>query len=166
MKQRFILAACLLISSRINAFVIIDRVVFRKITDIHSGRSYWKLTLIEDLTRYAPTLTQVDEQLHILQTALKASHADILTDIEKHWTNDYDRLMVDFRDLKADFHELWKAYQELEKLEDGGRPSDRRAKRSLLPFIGSLTSFLFGTVSKGDLNAVKKNMNKLSNNQN
>ena len=106
MEQRFILMACLLISSRINALVIRDSVVFRKITDVHSGRSYWKLTLIEDLTRYTPTLTRVDEQLHILQTALKATHAEILTGIEKHWTTDYDRLMVDFRDLKADFHEL------------------------------------------------------------
>ena len=40
-----------------------------------------------------------------------------------------------------------------------------RKRRSLLPFIGDITSFLFGTVTGSDLNSVKRNLKLLSNNQ-
>jgi uncharacterized protein YpuA (DUF1002 family) len=40
-----------------------------------------------------------------------------------------------------------------------------RRKRSLLPFVGSALSFLFGTVSEGDLNVIRNQVNTLSRNQ-
>jgi len=40
-----------------------------------------------------------------------------------------------------------------------------REKRSLLPIIGQISSFLFGTLSEGDLDEIKSNLRTLNNNQ-
>ena len=41
-----------------------------------------------------------------------------------------------------------------------------RQRPSLLPFIGSALSFLFGTVSESDLSSIRNNVKLLSQNQN
>ena len=40
-----------------------------------------------------------------------------------------------------------------------------RSNRSLLPFVGSTLSFLFGTVSEGDLNTIRTHLRRLRYNQ-
>ena len=148
---------------RLSALVIKDSVVFNKISDIHTSRSFWKLTLVEDLGSYEPKVEFANKQLSILYFSLKTLHEKIRRGGKKHWIKNFDRLLVDYADLKDEFLELKNEYNELQKLEGGER--ELRRKRSLLPFIGSLTSFLFGTVSEDDLDSVKRNLKKLSLNQ-
>lgn len=45
------------------------------------------------------------------------------------------------------------------------KPLNQRSKRALLPIFGKALSFLFGTVSEDDLNAIKSSINNLAVNQ-
>ena len=45
------------------------------------------------------------------------------------------------------------------------KPIGKRPKRAILPIVGKALSFLFGTVTKSDLNSIKSGIRKLSENQ-
>ena len=150
-----------------TTFVIKDSVVFDKNSEIHTGRSFWKLTLVEDLETYTPRLELVNYQLEQLHNELRAIHEKIVFTHTFHggeieWAEHYDRLLKDYKDLRSDFEELNNEFDELRKLENN---NNGRKRRSLLPFIGDITSFLFGTVTESDLNSVKRNLKFLANNQ-
>ena len=164
MELRTVIGILWFLSPIIRALVIKDSVVFNKVSNIHTSRSFWKLTLVEDLESYEPKLSLANGQLEVLYDALKTLHEKIRRAGKKHWVRSFERLLVDYTDLKGEFDELKNEYSELQKLEGGEK--GMREKRSLLPFIGSLTSFLFGTVSEDDLRAVKRSLRTLSLNQN
>ena len=163
MELLTVIKILLLFSPVISAVVIKDSVVFNKVSNIHTSRSFWKLTLVEDLESYEPKLSLAKGQLEELYNALATLHERIRRAGKKHWVRSFERLLVDYTDLKSEFDELRNEYNEIRKLEGGEK--NRRSKRSLLPFIGSLTSFLFGSVSEEDLSAVKRSLKTLSINQ-
>ena len=162
MDLRILIGLMCFIFSKTVTLVLKDSVVFNKISEIHTSRSFWKLTLVEDLENYTPKLDLVNRQLIRLFDELKTLRSKVKNGGETKWANSYDRLLVDYQDLRSDFDELSNEFDELRKLEDN---PNLRKKRSLLPFIGRLTSFLFGTVSESDLSTVKKNLKTLANNQ-
>ena len=141
MELRTVIGILWFLSPIIRALVIKDSVVFNKVSNIHTSRSFWKLTLVEDLESYEPKLSLANGQLEVLYDALKTLHEKIRRAGKKHWVRSFERLLVDYTDLKGEFDELKNEYSELQKLEGGEK--GMRKKRSLLPFIGSLTSFFF-----------------------
>ena len=164
MDLQILIGLMCLIFSKTVTFVLKDSVVFNRISEIHTSRSFWKLTLVEDLEYYTPKLDLVNRQLMRLFDELKTLRSKVKNGGENKWANSYDRLLVDYQDLRSDFDELSNEFDELRKLEDNP-DLRRRKKKSLIPLIGRLTSFLFGTVSESDLRTVKRNLKTLAINQ-
>ena len=149
--------------SIMEALVIRESVVFDKISTIHTSRSFWKLTLVEDLESHKPKLELANKQLMVAFAVFQSLQEQVRRSGKQRWIQSYDELLIDFKDLKREFDELRHEYNEIQKLENSGKVP--RIKRSILPFIGHLTSILFGTVSEDELESVKRNLEQLSNNQ-
>ena len=148
----------------IKMFILKESVVFKKLADIHTSRSHWRLTLIEDLTNYVPNLVHVQVQTTHLHLGLRVLLAHMKGNVSQSWKPELNELATDFQNLVSEISELSSTYQELRKLDN--LPRKYRKKRSLVPLIGTIGSYLFGIASESDLNAVKRNIHKLSNNQN
>ena len=145
------------------AIVVRDSVVFNKISNIYTSQSSWKLTLVEDLESYNPNIVVANNQIHELYEGLNTVYRRIHKNVDRQWTRNFNGLLTDFKILKNDFDDLKNEYDDIRKLER----SDKRLRvqRSLLPFVGSLTSLLFGTVSEMDLETVKRNLATISDKQ-
>ena len=160
MKIQLVLGILWGLFSGKQSFIVRDSVIFEKIKDIHTSQSFWKLTLVENLENYSPELETVSEQLSKLHDQLRYLHNKVNSE---QWTVDYKRLMLDSDHLRGYFNELREEYEELQGLTN--KDDNNRDKRSLIPLVGTLTSFLFGTTSEADLAVVKRNLRTLENNQ-
>ena len=147
-----------------NAFLLRNNVVFKKLSDVHTSKSRWKLTLVEDISDFEVHTTTAMVQVTTLQMSLRFIRAQMSEGTIKPWIEELDQMIEDYSSLQSEISEVVEMGKELRKLES--TPGNFRKKRSLIPLIGRLTSFLFGTVSEGDLNSVKRNIHRLSNNQN
>ena len=152
------------LSVRIKMFLLKESVIFKKLSDIHTSRSHWKLTLVEDLTNYVPSIIIAQSQTTHLQVELRILLAHLKGNVSQSWKPELNELASDLRNLVSEIGELSSTYRDLEKLDS--QPKRHRRKRSLIPLIGTLGSYLFGMVSESDLNAIKRNVHKLFNNQN
>ena len=149
--------------SIMETLVIRESVVFDKIATIHTSRSFWKLTLVEDLESHKPKLDIANKQLMVVFAVFQSLQEQVRRSGKQQWIQSYDELLIDFKDLKREFDELRQEYSEIQKLESSGKAP--RIKRSIMPFVGRLTSILFGTVSEDELESVNRNLKRLSNNQ-
>ena len=142
-----------------NSYIVKDGVVFDKVSDFYTGRSFWKLTLVEELTGYTPELSKVDQQLSELTNHFKTVRAQLGPN--SFWKKSFDNYWTEYKEIRNHLDDLNMEFQQLRALEFSHQG---RGKRSLLPFVGSLTSFLFGTVSEDDLLSIKRNLGALAKN--
>ena len=92
--------------SIMETLVIRESVVFDKIATIHTSRSFWKLTLVEDLESHKPKLELANKQLMVAFAVFQSLQEQVRRSGKQQWIQSYDELLIDFKDLKREFDEL------------------------------------------------------------
>ena len=100
---------------------------------------------------YKHFITRIDEELLQAQEHLNRTFTKFV-----HGTSNF-RLRQELGILNKQYDNL------INRIVQYG--SLHRQKRSLLPIVGSALSFLFGTISDGDLHTIRRNIQTISNNQ-
>ena len=160
-KILFVLWLCVEISTTL---LVRDNVVFKKLSDVHTSKSHWKLTLIEDVSVYRTHTVMAMMQVQTLQMSLRNIRVHMSERTIKPWIDELDRIISDYSSLYREVEEVAEMNADFRKLETA--PGASRQKRALLPFLGSLAGFLIGTASEQDIEAVNRNIHRLTSNQN
>ena len=147
--------------------IISDGVIFSWKADIHTSRSQWRLTLLEDMDYCSPGLELAQRQFNDLHTTLSSVSERIKSGkaviVHKgQWQKNFKQLLGGLEEIKTKVGELTREYGEFKKLE-GNRTG--RKERSILPIIGKLSSSLFGTVSEEELELVNRNLHRVADKQ-
>ena len=134
-----------------------ENIVFRKISEVTTSRSRWTVTFVIDLDPYAAVLGRIeatiDSTMGIIHSVMDNNPPEASGLI-----NNFRQLITELRTLKETHFGYVGRFAEYKILHP-------RAKRSLLPFVGQAFSCLFGTVSDGDLESIRRNLRRLRDNQ-
>ncbi len=158
-----------------------ENVVFEKSNTIYTNSARWLLTFVHDLIPYKLFIDTIGKDLNEIRGTIKVLQGQYkrnnLTGYEYTVSSlslEVDMVTDMFVGLKDNFEDLRTVTSH--KRPDGPiglyrkqkltRSKLSKNKRAILPFIGQLSSFLFGTVSEGDLEDIHRNMNRLASNQN
>ena len=138
-----------------------DNVIFNKISDISLSKSPWLLTFVIDLQPYEKFLDRLD--LNIANASRLADK--ILEYYDRQQDGEKESYVNVFRGLKSQLSNIETLHTEISDGYFGYKQLHSRKRRSLLPFIGDLSSAVFGTVSEGDLRDIRENVATLASNQ-
>jgi len=128
----------------------------------HSG---WMITIVNELEPYEKHTIAIREQLDQFAAAF-STHAINSSGVELHdiWPETIKFLRKAENNFRTEYLEIQSLYQSVRDLVDM-RLVNGRSKRALLPFVGSALSYLFGTVSEGDLDDIRQAMLQLADSQ-
>ncbi len=176
-RGALLLLACI---SHACGLVTYENVVFEKSNSIYTNNARWLLTFVHDLEPYerfidtiGSDLNDIRDTVQVLESQYRRNsltgyeHTVTSLALEVEMVKDmYIGLKDNFDDLRSvSSHEEPKpvGFHRTQELTRSNRPKNKRA---ILPFIGQLSSFLFGTVSEDDLEDIHRNLNRLATNQN
>lgn len=146
-----------------TGIMIRENVVFRKINEISPTRSRWSVTIIEEFDSYDEIIYQLYVQLNRTQVFTSALGKYYFLKRDK---NNFSKMI---ESIKTEVDNVGAVYRRIHSLLENVKyltgDNHRRRKRSLLPFVGSALSFLFGTVSEGCLNEIRNQVGTLSRDQ-
>ncbi|XP_071084800.1 uncharacterized protein [Haliotis cracherodii] len=138
--------------------IMYENIIFQKLNDITTTRSKWLVTFVIDLKPYDQFIGKcrynINQVAMMIRQLLSRYHSNQSTGILSMYT----KLDEEIIRLNATLNDLVDNFSEYSRLRT-------RPKRSLLPFVGSALSFLFGTVSEADLSTIKTNIRRLAENQ-
>ena len=134
-----------------------QNVVFCKVSEVTTARSCWSLTFVIDLNPYVTVMKTVEGNINNLLGVIQA--------VVENRAPGTNGLVNDFRGLDNELKTLRETYFGVNTRLGEYHALHTRTRRSLVPFIGQAFSFLFGTVSEGDLGAIRQNLHILRNNQ-
>jgi len=125
--------------------------VFRKVNDITTTRSKWTVSFVIDLQTYSHFIDKAKTDITNAETVAKQLVEHYNRPKEDGFLNNFVGLANELQTLKDIQEMIFKTeYRTL------GTQANRE-KRSLLPIIDQISSFLFGTLSEGDLDEIKSN---------
>ncbi|CAG2188365.1 unnamed protein product [Mytilus edulis] len=135
-----------------------ENVVFHKVNEITTTRSNWLVTFVIDLAPFENFVNQLSKD--IAQSFILAQRATLFYSKPGYemYFRTLNNLKEEYRWLTGMYETILSGLQEYDKLQ-------HRTKRSVLPFVGRIMSFLFGTVSDEDLRTINSNIRVLANNQ-
>ena len=128
--------------------------------DTHVGRSTWKITFVENLGTFESNIRNIGKKLQYLESELPQVVHSVDSKSEFQLWENFRRLSVEYNIVESAHDKIKSDYADFKLLS-----VDHRRKRSLLPFIGSISSLLFGTVSESELSSVVRNVNALGQGQ-
>ena len=134
-----------------------QNVVFRKVSEVTTTRSCWSLTFVIDLNPYVTVMKTVEGNIKNV--------LGVIQTVVENRAPGTNGLVNDFRGLDNELKTLRENYFGVNAQLGEYHSLHTRTRRSLVPFIGQAFSFLFGTVSEGDLGAIRQNLHILRNNQ-
>ena len=134
-----------------------QNVVFRKVSEVTTTRSRWSITFVIDLNPYVTVMNTVEENINHLLGVIRT--------VVENRAPGSNGLVNEFRGLSNELETLRETYFGVNARLAANHALHPRNKRSLVPFIGKAFSFLFGTVSEGDLGAIRRNLHILRSNQ-
>ncbi|CAG2242291.1 unnamed protein product [Mytilus edulis] len=135
-----------------------ENVVFHKVNEITTTRSNWLVTFVIDLAPFENFVNQLSKD--IAQSFILAQRETLFYSKPGYemYFRTLNNLKEEYRWLTGMYETILSGLQEYDKLQ-------HRTKRSVLPFVGRIMSFLFGTVSDEDLRTINSNIRVLANNQ-
>ena len=110
-----------------------------------------------DLNQYVTVMSTVGENINHLLGVIRT--------VVENRAPGSNGLVNDFRGLSNELETLRETYFGVNARLAAYHALHPRNKRSLVPFIGQAFSFVFGTVSEGDLGAIRRNLHILRINQ-
>ena len=84
-----------------NAFLLRNNVVFKKLSDVHTSKSRWKLTLVEDISDFEVHTTTAMVQVTTLQMSLRFIRAQMSEGTIKPWIEELDQMIEDYSSLQS-----------------------------------------------------------------
>ena len=146
--------------------IIHENIVFQKVNDITSTRARWLISFVQDLRPFRYFLTRVSADIDQV--------ADITDAMIHHYSGaKYESFSNTLKNLREEVESLdgvltgtLQSYMDYKSLGS-------RTRRSVLPVVGKIMSFLFGTISESDLEDIRralkvviwgkyKNLNKIT----
>lgn len=137
------------------ALILRENVAFRKTNDISISRSTWMVTLVIDLKPYEHFLDQAIANIKEIEALLESKQGFFKV----------NNFHTHFQTLENELNLLNRSHEKIVNSFSQFKLFQSRTKRSLLPFLGDALSFIAGTPSESDLQAIRDNVKTLSNNQ-
>lgn len=138
-----------------------DNVVFRKIQEVTTSHSKWLITLVHDLQPYEDFIQHIKTDLKQVRRYIDTMSNKFHQSGEKVYVSTLLMLRKEVK-LINDIHQgLLLSFGHYKDLSQ----TQTRSRRALLPIVGDISSFLFGTVTEGDLQDIRSNIGKLAENQ-
>ena len=135
-----------------------QNVIFQKVAEVSTTRSKWTVTFVIDLEPYQIFIKELFQDLYGARILARTMQIDEQSpQNEKHVTN-LNKLEQEIIKMNISHSAVSDMFEEYKSLLS-------RSKRSVLPVVGKILGFLFGTVSESDLRAISENVNALAKNQ-
>ena len=155
----FLLATVIISFTRASSFIN-ENVAFERVNEITTTRSRWLVAFVIDTNPYQEILTLIagifqDIRANLMQTWEVVPNLSSLSQ---------DRLINILNIMYGEIVNLERSHTFLEE-ELAEIHSIHRSKRSLIPIVGKALSFLFGTLSEADIDAIRHNVVKLAEGQ-
>ena len=147
--------------------VLVKRnVVFQKVNEITTTRSRWLVTFVIDLNPYEQFLTKLENDFITVENSLENIEKMFGTTNSRGFLHPETFFIGALTNFRQELQSLKFLEVHLKNMFSTVKSLKVKNKRSILPFIGSALSFLFGTVSEQDLSSIRRNIKTLSKNQN
>ncbi|XP_045161463.2 uncharacterized protein LOC123526385 [Mercenaria mercenaria] len=138
----------------VNAFTIRDNVLFMKTNQVTLTRNTWKLAFTLDLTPYDSFVTRITDDIKLVEVIAKQTLQEY--DDEPHSS---------FRQVFLNLEKEIKHLKDMQTTLSSKFNRNKVTKRALLPFLGNVLSWLTGTSTEDQVNAVRKNVAHLAKTQ-
>ena len=138
--------------------VIIHGNVFHKINEITSTRAEWLITFVQDLQPFRFFLSRVAADIEQIAKVTEIMLDHYSGPRQQSFTNTLKNLHDEIESLSGVLNGIFQNYADYKSLGS-------KAKRSVLPIVGKIMSFMFGTVPESQLEDVCHAINELSKNQ-
>ena len=138
--------------------IIHENVVFHKINDITSTRAEWLITFVQDLQPFRFFLSRVAADIEQIANVTEDMLDHYSGPRQQSFTNTLKNLHDEIESLDGVLNGIFQNYADYKSLGS-------KANRSILPIVGKIMSFMFGTVPESQLEDVRHAINELSKNQ-
>ena len=149
----------------VSALQIHENVIFHKQAEVSLSQTDWKLTLVVDLNVYQnlfhKTLSYISRVEEATWDTAQKHLSDSQAEYAKHFMHlrNEVQLINNITDkIKAKFD----SYNSLNTVNDS---HNRRFRRGLFNFMGSIYGYFFGLTTEKDLNDIREGVNQISANQ-
>ena len=143
---------------RVDGLIVKDAVIYNKIGEIATTNSGWKISLVIDLYIYEELTNQFLANINEITKLMEWANRQYQTPNRSQYKKHFEDLEMEIKFLnhtRKSIHDNFQEYQNL-----------KRERRSVIPIVGDMLSFLFGTTSESDLEDIRGNINRLDQNQN
>lgn len=158
MTFRFYLPISLILVGYAYGVIVYENVVFQKENVITTTRARWLVTFVQDLMPFRHFLARITADINSV-----ANITDAI--IFRFRGPKQDSFLNTMKNLRKEVDSLYKSLDGILQNFNGYRSLGSRSRRSVIPVIGRIMSFLFGTISESDLDDVRRGINDLSKNQ-
>jgi len=132
---------------------------------IYMKHSNWVISIVNELDPYEKHTLDIKAQLDQFSEAFATYSTNISRNSSLNiWPESIKFLTKAEENFRGEYFEIQSLYQSVRYLVDM-RLVNGRNKRAVIPFIGSVMSYLFGTISEDDIVDIREKMSKLEANQ-
>lgn len=138
--------------------IIHENVIFHKTNEITTTRARWLVTFVQDLGPFKYFLARVASDIE---------HTANITDaiIDRYDGPKHDNFRATLMNLREEVNSLDKTLTGILQSYTDHAALRSRSRRSIIPVIGNIMSFMFGTISEAEIEDVRRGINDLSKNQ-
>ena len=137
--------------------IIHENVIFHKVNEITTTRARWLVTFVQDLSPFKYFLAGIAADIN--------QAANVTDAIISRYGPKQDSFHETLTNLREEVDSLDRTLNGILQSYTNYRSLGSRTRRSLILGVGSVLSFLFGTLSESDIEDVRRGINDLSKNQ-
>ena len=158
MANKLCLSISLIMVGYAYGVIIHENAIFHKVNEITTTRARWLVTFVQDLSPFKYFVAHVSADIDNV--------ANITDAIIDHYDGPkQDSFHNTLLNLKEEISYLDKTLEGIIQSYTSYKLLGSRTRRSVIPVIGRIMSFMFGTISESELDDVKRGINELSQNQ-
>ena len=153
-----LLATITLLFGLTRSLIVKDNVVFYKRNDVSTTRAKWLVTFVLDLYPYSQFIELYKEDIKNAAVFAETATAYYKHTGEKEYSAIFGSLFQEVQHLNETQLSIQSSLMEYKSLHS-------LTKRSILPFVGKILSFTFGTLTSQDLSSIHSAISSLNANQ-
>ena len=155
-----LLISCILIGYT-SCFNIHENVVFHKTNEVALNRARWLVTFVHDLRPYEQFISTISNDLDQTNEVMETLIQYYRKTNQTGYVDTIHSLHEEIAILNDTYGAVKGAFDDYRTV----RSMNGRPKRSLLPVVGQLMSFMFGTVTDADIGHIERSVIDLARNQ-
>ena len=152
------LSILLLTIGYVYGVIIHENVIFHKENEITTTRARWLVSFVQDLSPLKYFLQGIAADIELASNITDEILGHYDGPKQESFRETLSGLREEVFDLKRTLAGIFQSYSDYRALGS-------RSRRSLIPAIGRVMSFLFGTLDENDIKDVRRGINDLSKNQ-